>query len=53
MINGRITLPVWRVAMIELNDSEATVVWAGTHQEYETTFKNNRNTIRKWLKFNA
>lgn len=39
--------------MIEFSDREATVVWAGTHQEYETTFKNNRTTIRKWLKFNA
>ena len=38
--------------MIEFSDSEATVVWAGTHQEYETIFKNNRNTIKKWLKFN-
>ncbi|UZO82351.1 type II toxin-antitoxin system HigB family toxin [Aquimarina sp. ERC-38] len=38
--------------MIEFSDSEATVVWAGTHQEYETIFKNNRNTIKKWLKSN-
>jgi mRNA interferase HigB len=30
-------------------DGEATVVWAGSHDEYETVFKNNRNTIRKWL----
>lgn len=38
--------------LIEFNDQEATVVWAGTHQQYETTFKNNRNTIKKWLKSN-
>lgn len=38
--------------LIEFDDIEATVVWAGTHQEYETTFKNNRNTIKKWLKSN-
>ena len=36
--------------MIEFSDSEATVVWAGTHQEYETTFKNTRNTIKKVVK---
>lgn len=35
--------------LIEFQDGEATVVWAGTHQEYETTFKNNRNTIKKWF----
>lgn len=37
--------------LIELDDEgEATVVWAGNHQEYESTFKNNKNTIRKWLR---
>lgn len=34
------------------NAGEATVAWAGTHQEYEATFKNNKNTIRKWLRSN-
>ncbi|TVR84464.1 MAG: type II toxin-antitoxin system HigB family toxin [Chitinophagaceae bacterium] len=38
--------------LIEFEDGEAAVVWAGTHQEYEATFKNNRNTIKKWLKAN-
>lgn len=33
-------------------DGEATVVWAGTHQEYDTVFKGNKNTIKKWLKSN-
>lgn len=30
-------------------DNEATILWAGSHDEYELTFKNNRNVIRKWL----
>lgn len=38
--------------MIQFDQNEATVVWAGTHQQYESTFKNNRNTIKKWLRFN-
>src|SRR5690606_8101297 len=38
--------------LIEFDDIEATVVWAESHQEYETTFKNNRNTIKKWLRSN-
>jgi len=38
--------------LIEFSDKEATVVWAGTHQEYEAVFKNNRNTIKKWLRSN-
>lgn len=38
---------------IELDDEgEATVVWTGTHQEYDTVFKNNKNVIKKWLKSN-
>lgn len=31
-------------------DGEMTVVWAGSHDEYELTFKNNRTVIKKWLK---
>ena len=31
------------------DDGEATVIWTGTHQEYERTFKNNKKTIEKWL----
>ncbi len=33
-------------------EEEATVVWVGSHQDYETIFKNNRNTIKKWLSDN-
>lgn len=37
--------------LIELDDDgEATIVWAGTHQEYEAIFKNNKLTIEKWLR---
>lgn len=35
------------------DDGEATIVWAGTHQEYESTFKNNKATIEKWLRKNS
>lgn len=39
--------------LIEFEDNgEATFVWAGTHQEYEKTFKNNKNAIKRWLKIN-
>lgn len=30
-------------------ENEATIIWAGSHDEYELTFKNNRNVIKKWL----
>ncbi|TDW48562.1 RelE-like HigB toxin of type II HigAB toxin-antitoxin system [Flavobacterium sp. 270] len=37
--------------LLEFDDEgEATIVWAGTHQEYETIFKNNKTTIEKWLR---
>jgi hypothetical protein len=36
--------------MIEFSGQEATVVWADSHANYELTFKNNKNTIAKWLK---
>jgi len=36
--------------MIQVGEnSEAEVVWAGTHQEYENTFRNNKAVIKKWL----
>lgn len=31
-------------------DGEATIVWAGSHEDYELTFKNNRDVIKKWLR---
>lgn len=40
--------------LIELDDEgEATIVWAGSHKEYEATFKNNKLTIEKWLRKNG
>jgi len=39
--------------LLEMDENnEATIIWAGTHQEYENIFKNNRDTIAKWLKKN-
>ena len=34
----------------EEESGEATIQWCGSHDEYEITFKNNKNTIEKWLK---
>jgi len=34
------------------DDGEATIVWAGNHDDYELIFKNNRNVIKKWLRGN-
>ncbi|MBL0913757.1 MAG: type II toxin-antitoxin system HigB family toxin [Bacteroidia bacterium] len=42
------------LALVEYSgeDEDGTVMllWAGSHSAYERTFKNNRNTIEKWLK---
>ncbi len=38
--------------LVEFDDKEASVLWVGTHQEYEMIFKNNKSTIKKWLKSN-
>lgn len=36
--------------LIELsNDIGATVVWAGSHEDYERVFKNSKNIIKKYL----
>lgn len=37
--------------LIEFDEEgEATIVWGGTHQEYESIFRNNKSTIEKWLR---
>lgn len=36
--------------MIEFEQDKAIVVWAGSHNQYEKTFQNNRNVIEKWLR---
>jgi len=38
--------------LMEFVENEATVVWAGTHQDYERVFRNNKRTIRAWLSAN-
>lgn len=37
--------------LIEFEENgEATIVWCGNHDQYVKTFKNNKSTIKKWLK---
>jgi hypothetical protein len=39
------------LVLIETEDEgEATIIWAGSHQDYERTFRNNRATKEKWLR---
>ena len=36
--------------LIVFEDNEATVIWTGSHDEYDKTFKGNKKTIEKWLR---
>ncbi|MBO9614076.1 MAG: type II toxin-antitoxin system HigB family toxin [Dyadobacter sp.] len=38
---------------IHIGRNRAEVLWAGTHEEYVRTFKNNTNTIEKWFRANT
>lgn len=39
--------------LIEFEENgEVTIVWAGSHDDYELIFKNNRVVIKKWLRDN-
>ena len=38
--------------LIEFEDNEASMVWVGTHEEYQRVFKNNKRTIQNWLRTN-
>lgn len=37
--------------LIEFDEKQrAFIIWAGSHQDYEKIFKNNKKVIEKWLK---
>ena len=36
--------------LVVFDDKEATVVWAGAHDEYDRIFRGNKNVIAKWLR---
>jgi mRNA-degrading endonuclease HigB of HigAB toxin-antitoxin module len=36
--------------LVVFEDNEATVIWCGSHDEYDKTFKGNKKTIEKWLR---
>lgn len=36
--------------LIVFEEDEASVIWSGPHDEYDSTFKGNKNTIEKWLR---
>ncbi|MBC5994025.1 type II toxin-antitoxin system HigB family toxin [Pontibacter cellulosilyticus] len=38
------------MAMVYFKEQEVEIVWAGNHDDYETTFRNNTSTIKKFLK---
>ncbi|SEI46029.1 HigB_toxin, RelE-like toxic component of a toxin-antitoxin system [Dyadobacter sp. SG02] len=38
------------LVFVQFKENLATIIWAGTHAEYVRTFKNNTNTIEKWLR---
>jgi mRNA interferase HigB len=35
--------------LVAFEDNEAVVIWVGSHDEYDKTFKGNKTTIKKWL----
>lgn len=36
--------------LIVFDEQEAEVIWAGSHAEYNKTFKGNKKTIETWLR---
>jgi len=38
------------MVLVVFEQGEATVIWTGTHDEYDKTFKGNKKTIEKWLR---
>lgn len=38
------------MTLIVFEKDQATVIWAGSHENYDKTFKGNKATIEKWLR---
>jgi len=38
------------MVLIVFDEQEAEILWVGTHSEYDTIFKGNKNTIETWLR---
>lgn len=36
--------------LIVFEDNEATIIWTGSHDDYDQTFKGNKKTIENWLR---
>jgi hypothetical protein len=36
--------------LVTIEHDGAEIVWAGSHQDYEKVFKNNKNSVEKWLR---
>lgn len=36
--------------LVVFEDNEATVIWTGSHDEYDKVFKGNKAIIEKWLR---
>ena len=46
-------ITVHRVLILLLLEAkQVKIIWTGNHKEYERIFKNNKNSIEKWLKQN-
>jgi mRNA interferase HigB len=38
------------LSLVLFNKGQFEIIWAGNHDDYEATFKNNKDTIKKFLK---
>ena len=36
--------------LVVFEENEATVIWTGSHDDYDMTFKGNKKTIERWLR---
>ncbi len=36
--------------LIVFEDNEATILWTGSHDDYDLTFRGNKHTIENWLR---
>ena len=38
------------MVLISVQESDVRIIWAGSHEDYDSKFQNNKKTIEKWLR---
>jgi len=48
--NVRLSKAIHKLTLVVFSEQYAEILWVGNHDDYDNTFKGNKNTIETWLR---